>query len=157
MAKKNAQNARITQEDLENKGVAAPSETETDNAPEETVSAPAPMPAPKAPVARVRSVAAGRAKEGRVDAALRGRAQTTKDILDRQPKVRFMIPLDMGEKKGSYHEVQINGYILRIQKGVFVDIPQSVADLLAESFDLTNEAGSEYRIDREEKYLNALS
>jgi hypothetical protein len=156
--KNSAKNARITPEDLENGALEDPVETEASEAGEEAAvdDSPAPEETSVTPVARVKSVPA-QAKESRVDIELRGRARTTKEILDRQPKVRFMIPLDMGEKKGSYHEVQINGYVLHIQKGVFVDLPKTVADLLAESMDLTNEAGSEFRIDRDEKYMDALS
>ena len=84
------------------------------------------------------------------------RAHRMKKILQDQPKVRFMIPLGLGEKKGAYDTVQINGYKLTIMKGAMVDLPQQVVDLLAAKYEVDMTAGAEHRVDGDEAKANAL-
>jgi len=81
----------------------------------------------------------------------------TKAILAKQPKVNFIIPLAEGENPGAYDTVQINGYRLTIQKGVMVELPQAVANLLAEKYRINMTAGSEKRIDSRPDKTDALS
>jgi hypothetical protein len=78
----------------------------------------------------------------------RADAQKMRDILHAQPKVRVMIPLEIGERKGSYHTVIINGYRMDIMKGVFVDVPEQVGKMIEESFELTARAGEELLLER---------
>lgn len=66
-----------------------------------------------------------------------------KEKLSKQPKVRIIIPRDKGESEGSYETVQINGYTLQIMKGVYVDVPQQVAEIIMESLNQTERALSE--------------
>lgn len=77
-----------------------------------------------------------------------GKAAKMKEFCDAQPKVDFIIPLGIGEKKGAIETWQANGYRLNMLKGVRIRIPANVADALAESYQLTAEAGEEYSLDR---------
>lgn len=85
-----------------------------------------------------------------------GKAARMKAHLAAQPKVSFLIPLGFGEKKGAYETVIMNGYRLNIMKGVMVEIPRQVAELLAESYQLTAEAGQEFAVDRTDTVKEAL-
>jgi len=80
----------------------------------------------------------------------------TKALLDKQPKVNFMIPLSPGEQPGAYETVQINGYRLVIRKNEMVEIPQAVAQLLAEKYRINLTAGEEARVDRASDVTEAL-
>lgn len=53
-----------------------------------------------------------------------------KERLAKQPKVRVFIPLAAGEKQGVTQSVILNGYPIYIRKGSYVDVPQSVAEVL---------------------------
>lgn len=80
----------------------------------------------------------------------------TKNILKNSPHTNFIIPLGEGEKDGAYDTVQINGYRLVIKKGVMVNIPLPVANLLAEKYKIAMTAGQEKRIDRTSDVSEAL-
>lgn len=84
-------------------------------------------------------------------------SQQMKEHLAKQPKVAFLIPLSDGEKNGAYETVQINGYRMVIKKGTMVQIPQQVAEILADHYRISSEAGQEYRMDRDDKTKDALS
>mgnify|MGYP003480043655 CR=1 FL=1 len=73
------------------------------------------------------------------DVSPEGHALRTKELLSKQPKVRMMIPLDPGEKPGAYRTVIINGYRFDVRKNTMVDLPESVANLLAESYRITSD------------------
>ncbi len=73
------------------------------------------------------------------DISLEGVALETKIILSKQPKVRMMIPLDPGEKAGAYRTVVINGYRFDVRKNTMVDLPESVAKLLQQAYQITSE------------------
>lgn len=69
------------------------------------------------------------------------RAYTMLRALAAQPKTRFIIPLDKGEKKGSaFAPVVMNGLRINILKGVFVELPVQVAEHLQESYYATEDA-----------------
>jgi len=68
-----------------------------------------------------------------------GIALQTKEILSREPKVKMMIPLDPGEKAGAYRTVSINGYRFDVRKNTMIDLPQSVAQLIADAYRITSE------------------
>lgn len=57
---------------------------------------------------------------------------TTKAALDAQPKreVRLVV---RGKGEPNYETVCINGYLLQIQRGVAVEVPQVVYEILAEA------------------------
>jgi len=115
-------------------------------------------------------------KEAKIDEKRwRTKAQKMRAKLEAQPKVRFLIPLDPNEKVGVVREieikgrkeyvhisgaietVQLNGYKTIIPKGKFVEIPQQVADVLSESYRLTQEAGKEYLVDRDKDVSSVLT
>lgn len=68
-----------------------------------------------------------------------GIALQTKEILSKEPKVKMMIPLDPGEKAGAYRTVSINGYRFDVRKNTMIDLPQSVAQLIADAYRITSE------------------
>lgn len=77
-----------------------------------------------------------------------GGAEKQKAYFESQPKVAFIIPLADGESPDSYEYVNINGYEMKIKKGVMVTIPKGVAKLLAESYRMTAEAGQAFLASR---------
>jgi hypothetical protein len=54
-----------------------------------------------------------------------------KAMLDAMPKVRVRIPEDPKDKSPVF--VGYNGHGMGINRGVFVEVPQVIADILAES------------------------
>ncbi len=85
-----------------------------------------------------------------------GKAAAMKAHLAKQPKVQFLIPLGFGEKRGAYETVIMNGYRLNIMKGVLVELPRQVAELLAESYQMTIAAGQDYLLDRNDAVKEVL-
>lgn len=83
--------------------------------------------------------------------------QATKKKLDAEEKIHFMVPLAEGEKAGAVHECFINGYRVAVQKGMMVQIPKSIANLLANHYKVNLEVGAQYRIDNDSKKQDALS
>jgi hypothetical protein len=84
--------------------------------PEEIAPAPAPAPAAVLPL--------------NAHAPMGSKARAMKEKLASQPKVRVFIPLAAGEKQGVTQSVVLNGYPMYIRKGSYVEVPQSVADVL---------------------------
>lgn len=105
----------------------------------------------------VHPTAPAAADGNKVQQALVSDAMLTKQKLDKRPKVQFMVPLGLNEKPGAYEEVYINGYRYTIAKGKMVTIPDRVAELLANKYQIELEAGQESRIDRSERVADALS
>lgn len=95
--------------------------------------------------------------EATIQGQLVSDAENTRRILEKRPKVRFMIPLGINEKPGAYDEAYINGYRYTIKKGVFVDIPDRVADLLAQKYQIEMEVGKDMRLDRATDVSEALA
>lgn len=81
----------------------------------------------------------------------------TKEILDAEPKIAFMIPLGPDEKEGAYETVMINGYGYQIMKNVLVEIPRSVAQLLANKYKVSSEAGRNMLVDAKKDRMEALT
>jgi hypothetical protein len=84
-------------------------------------------------------------------------ATQTKAILDKEPKINFLVPLFPGEKEGAYENVTVNGYRYTIKKGVMVEIPKTVANILADHYRISMSAGAENEIGRKEDVEKALS
>ena len=81
-----------------------------------------------------------------------------KKHLQNQPQVSFMIPKDPLETDGlAYASVQINGHRMEIKKGVMVTIPQQVAELLANKYNIEMSAGQDMQIDRDDTVRDALT
>lgn len=57
-------------------------------------------------------------------------ALTTKIALSKQPLLPIYIPLEQGEKVGTQKYAAINCYPFFIQKGVMVNVPRDIHDLL---------------------------
>jgi hypothetical protein len=57
----------------------------------------------------------------------------TKQLLDEQPKFKVRIRKDSDPKAPNYETVQINGYTYTIMKGVDVEVPQTVRDILVDA------------------------
>lgn len=60
-------------------------------------------------------------------------ARATKLALAKQPLVPTYIPLDQGEKPGTQKYASINCYPFLIQKGVMVNTPRDIHDLVTNS------------------------
>lgn len=93
---------------------------------------------------------------GRADIAteMKKDVDTIKEALAKQPKVRMFIPLGIGEKKGgkgAFESVTINGYRQVFPKGEYITVPESVALILEEHYNMSSEnteAGEAFRLDR---------
>lgn len=78
--------------------------------------------------------------------------------LKKQTKVWFMIPPMEGEARGlAYETVTIDGHRIEIKKGVMVEMPQQVAEILAEKYRIELSAGQNFRIDGNQTKIDALS
>lgn len=108
-------------EDLDRKGLIValePQENEQDEKP-------APEKEPEAPkVAEVNPLLE------KSYAPVGSKAHAMKLKLQSETKVRVFIPLASGEKQGVTQSVILNGYPLYIRKGEYVEVPQSVAEVL---------------------------
>lgn len=83
-----------------------------------------------------------------------------REKLLKQEIVSFMIPLGIGEKKGAYEHVQINGWKAQVMKGDMVKIPRQVAKMLMAYLSISegkNIALPHGRVDRDEDTARALS
>ena len=85
-------------------------------------------------------------------------ANDMKAMLDAQPKVRVLVNLEGDEKLGEFLPVNINGYRLNVPKGKYVDVPQTVADIIAESQNIYVEnSAAAMRADRNDDVSSALN
>jgi hypothetical protein len=76
-------------------------------------------------------------------------ADKMKANLAAQPKVRIYVPLEGKEKMGTQLPVTVNGYRVNIPKGVYVDVPEQIADIVTYSLNQTQQAiESSKRLDR---------
>lgn len=63
-----------------------------------------------------------------------GKAHEMRKKLMSQPRVPVYIPLGHEEKVGATHQVTLNGYTMFIRKGMQVDVPVQVKEILDEKF-----------------------
>lgn len=63
-----------------------------------------------------------------------GKAHEMRKKLMNQPKVPAFIPLGNDELVGSTHQVTLNGYTMFIRKGMTVQVPLQVKEILDEKF-----------------------
>lgn len=75
----------------------------------------------------------------------------------KQPKIRMIIPRKDGESSKVLQTVNLNGYRLDFPKQAYIDVPEQVANVLAESLAQTEAALKEYLIDREKGVEDALT
>jgi len=58
----------------------------------------------------------------------------------KQPKKSIMIPREKSDPVGAYETVQINGYTFQITKGVYVEVPEQIAQIIMDSQQQTEQA-----------------
>ena len=97
----------------------------------------------------VESTPAATPAKGRNSANEAASFEETKDDmrtkLAAQPTVKIFVPLDIGEKPGTQLPVNINGLRLNVPKGVYVEVPQTVADIVVESLESYSKASEALR------------
>ena len=90
----------------------------------------------------------------------RSDVQKMKAHLEKQPKVSIMIPLEQGVPPESADKipfvVNLNGYRLAIKRGVFVEVPMQIAEVVKANLESEGKIGSEYRLDKNPDKLAAL-
>jgi hypothetical protein len=105
-------------------------------------------------------VAKAKVSDREVEKQWRGDAQKMKDHLAKQKKVSIMIPLEVGVAPEVAEKipfiVNMNGYRFSIKRGVFVEVPEQVADMIKERLESEGKIGRNLRIDRNPNTLEAL-
>lgn len=95
-----------------------------------------------------------------VEKQWKGDAQKMKEHLDKQRKVAIMIPLEVGVAPEVAEKipftVNLNGYRFSIKRGVFVEVPEQVAEMIKERLESEGKIGKNLRIDRDQSTLEAL-
>ena len=81
--------------------------------------------------------------------------QWTRRNFDAEPKVSVMIPLAHREKEGASEVVVVNGYSYIIQKGMRVEVPKTVADILDERLGIMSTLGKTQGVDGQDVRLEA--
>lgn len=84
------------------------------------------------------------------------KAHKMRDILHAQPKAWTYVPLGPGEKADSMLPVGINGYFVYIRKGVMVEVPYQIAQMVADSFNQDRLIGAEHDLSQNEDKQRAL-
>lgn len=122
---------------------------ETEEAEEEVTEEPE---APAKPNAKV--------SDREVEKQWRGDAMKMKDHLAGQKKVSIMIPLEVGVAPEVAEKIpfvcNLNGYRFSIKRGVFVEVPEQVANMIKERLESEGKIGRNLRIDRNQNTLDAL-
>lgn len=67
------------------------------------------------------------------DQDLSEKALKMKAFLQKQDRVSVFLPLEDGEKRGTTKSVILNGFRLNILKGVRVQVPEQIADVIEDS------------------------
>jgi hypothetical protein len=105
-------------------------------------------------------VAQGKApnlSEGQLQIKFAEGQQAMRKELESQPRVKFFVPLSPGDPKGAQEFVGINGLFMWVPKGRYIDVPEQVAEILAESLSIDMTAGEDFRMDRDENKQTALT
>lgn len=82
---------------------------------------------------------------------------TAKKNLESEAQVSIMIPLAQGEKAGATHDCYINGYKVTVKKGAMVTVPQSIANLIAQHYEIDMNLGADFLVEGDQDRANALS
>lgn len=162
LAKANGLNASGTKEDLVTRlkeaGITGASADagEGDAGSDEMVENPGPVEVPAAATPAVNE----RVAEQDANRALMEDAKKMKDHLEAQTKVSIMIPFEVGEnpetgKKVPFH-VNLNGYAMNIPRGVYVEVPMQIADIIKARLESEGKIGADWRIDRDARKQEAL-
>lgn len=95
-----------------------------------------------------------------VEKQWRGDAMKMKDHLAGQKKVNIMIPLEVGVPPEVAEKIpfvcNLNGYRFSIKRGVFVEVPEQVAEMIKSRLESEGKIGRDLRIDRNPDTLEAL-
>src|SRR6266850_374520 len=76
--------------------------------------------------------------EATEEAGFQKTANDMKTLLATQPRVSIMVPLENGEPKGTQLPVTINGARFNVPKGVYVEVPKTIAEIVMESQNIYN-------------------
>jgi hypothetical protein len=87
---------------------------------------------------------------------VKDKAEQMKAHLEAQPKVSIMIPLDRGEKRGAVQPFTINGYRFNVPKGVMTQVPEQVAQMVSERFNVDLDIRSRSIENRDQDAKSAL-
>jgi len=107
-------------------------------------------------------------EEKKIEKNWENKAEQMRIKLEGQPKVRILVPLEgketqgvvrlvYNEKKkrqeqkhisGAVQPVTLNGFMYLVPKGMYVEVPEQVAQVIQDKFNQTNEAGKDILIDR---------
>lgn len=89
------------------------------------------------------------------------KAMLTKKALEAQPKVMVFVPFEAGENAAQAAKIKlpvnINGYQFDIPRGVAVNVPMQVAEMIKERLESEGKAGRSARMDASEDRQIALS
>lgn len=85
----------------------------------------------------IASVQESKTPKTKSDTTPKTKSEIMKEALAKQPKVSIYIPLEKGESKNAVETVILNGYRLNIKKGVYVEVPKQVADIIKDSYQQT--------------------
>jgi len=127
---------------LLNGELATPASPQAEEKPAETKEEPKYVPTVQLPTATLKGE-----KPESVDQVMTKDMKATKKALDDSPRVMFMIPKAEWEEVGVYETVTINGYRMVIKKGVMVELPRPVFDILANKYNVEMSAGMGNRLD----------
>jgi len=84
------------------------------------------------------------------------KADQMKANLDKQNKVTILIPLEKGEKKGAVQPFCINGYRFTVPKGTMTQVPEQVAQMISERFNVELEVRGQSLDQRDSETKTAL-
>lgn len=107
-------------------------------------------------------------EEKRIEQEHLSKADHMRNVLAKQGKVKILVPLEGKETKGvvdwvynsktdrdeqvhrggAIQPVTLNGYQYLVPKGVYVEVPEQIAQVIQDKYQQTSEAGSNLLIDR---------
>ena len=114
--------------------------------------------AQESPAATKQSERVGQQK---ADKQLKTDAAKMKRHLESQKQISIMIPFEVGEnpengKRVKFH-VNLNGYAVDIPRGIYVDVPEQIADIIKARLESEGKMGADWRLDRDPNKQEALS
>jgi len=92
-----------------------------------------------------------------VQIRVKTKAEQMKAQLEAQPKVSILIPLEKGEKKGAVQPFTLNGYRFTVPKGMMTQVPEQVAQMISERFNVELEVKSQSIENRDKEIKEALN
>ena len=92
-----------------------------------------------------------------VQVRVKTKAEQMKAQLEAQPKVSILIPLEKGEKKGAVQSFTLNGYRFTVPKGMMTQVPEQVAQMISERFNVELEVRSQSIENRDKEIKEALN